>query len=207
MNTELLKILRYWRTSLADGSLGEGKFKQTDRSRFVELSVGALRGGILLAEETRRVFAGQAQSIETVSVRIWPLVAVRRMSHGAARAGGLPDFVAPVVTEATVDRDGMIAPVRNTIARDVLTPLTDGEFSIGSVAALDEFLTETPLPSSMGEEAWQSHRAYCRKMVDTVIGGWPKTTLNINLSARAFLRCPEKQLQPCARISIFMILC
>lgn len=93
------------------------------------------------------------------------------MSHGAACAGGLPDFVAPVVTEATVDRDGMIATVRNAIARDVLTPLTDGEFSIESVATLDEFLTETSLSPSMGQGAWESYRAHCRKMVDTVIGG------------------------------------
>ena len=174
MNTELLNILRYWRTSLADGSLGEGKFRQKDRSRFIELSFDALRTGVLSAEEARNVFNGQAQSIKAVSVRIWPLVAARRLSHGTSRAGGLPDIVAPVVTEATVDRDGSISPVRNTIARDVLAPLTDGEFSIGTVDELDGFLTETPLPQVAGEEAWQGYRTHCRKMVDAVIGGWPK---------------------------------
>lgn len=187
MNTELLNILRYWRTSLADGSLGEGKFRQKDRSRFIELSFDALRTGVLSAEEARNVFNGQAQSIKAVSVRIWPLVAARRLSHGTSRAGGLPDIVAPVVTEATVDRDGSISPVRNTIARDVLAPLTDGEFSIGTVDELDGFLTETPLPQVAGEEAWQGYRTHCRKMVDAVIGGWPKDDADYQPIGAGFL--------------------
>ncbi|MBL8563806.1 MAG: hypothetical protein JNN06_16170 [Gemmobacter sp.] len=169
-----MNILRYWRTSLADSSLGEGKFRQKDRSRFIELSVDTLRHGVLSAEEARAVFQGQAASQKAVSVRIWPLVAAHRMSHGASRAGGLPDLVAPVVTEAMVERDGHILPARNTIARDVLGPLTDGEFSIGTVADLDGFLTETPLAAKAGEEDWQDYRNHCRKMVDAVIGGWPR---------------------------------
>lgn len=58
------------------------------------------------------------------------------------------------------------------IARDVLTLLMNGEFSIGTVAALDEFLTENPLPEATGEEGWQNYLTHCRKMVDAVIRGW-----------------------------------
>ena len=53
--------------------------------------------------------------------------------NGAARVDGLPEIVAPVVTEATVERDGQITPLRNALARDVLSPRPSGEFSIDTV--------------------------------------------------------------------------
>jgi hypothetical protein len=70
----------------------------------------------------------------------------RKSSHGAARVDGFPAIVAPVVTKATVERDGLITPLRNALAHDVLSPLPSGELSIGSVDDLDSFSTETPLP-------------------------------------------------------------
>lgn len=157
-------VLRYWRTSLADGALGEGKFTQSDRKRFVDVPSEAVKSGVLSDELIERVFRGQA-SVRTMGIRFWPLVMARKSSHGAARAGGLPELVAPVVTEATVDREGRITPTRNALARDLLTPLPSGEFAIGTVDALDTFLTETPLPEMSGEGAWLEYLGHCRKMV------------------------------------------
>ena len=134
MAVSLENVLRYWRTSLADGALGEGKFTQADRKRFVDVPGEALKTGVLLGEVVERVFRGQA-SAKAMGVRFWPLVMARRSSHGAARAGGLPEIVAPVVTEATVDRAGRITPARNALARDLLTPLPSGEFAIGSAGS------------------------------------------------------------------------
>ena len=165
-------MLRYWRTSLADGALGEGKFTQSDRKRFVEVPGDAVKSGILPAEAIERVFRGQA-SAKTMGIRFWPLVMARKSSHGAARAGGLPEFVAPVVTKATVDREGRITPKQNVLARDLLTPLPFDEFAIGAVDALDTFLTETPLPEMSGVGAWQDYLCHCCKMVDAVSQGWP----------------------------------
>jgi hypothetical protein len=104
-------LLRYWRTSLADGALGEGKFTQGDRKRFVDLPGAAVKTGVLPAEVVNRVFHGRA-SAKTMGIRFWPLVMARKSSHGAVRAGSLPEIVAPVVTEATVDRTGRITPKR-----------------------------------------------------------------------------------------------
>ncbi len=39
--------LIYWRTSLADGALGEGKFTQADRKRFVDVPSEAVKSGAL----------------------------------------------------------------------------------------------------------------------------------------------------------------
>lgn len=138
MNSNFASILRYWRTSLADGALGECKFTQRDRRRFVDKPSEALKSGVLPRYVVERVFRGQA-SARTVAVRFWPLVMA---SRGAARAGGLPDIVAPVVAEGAVDREGRMTPTRNALARDILTPLPSGELAIGTVDALDAFLCQ-----------------------------------------------------------------
>lgn len=183
-------VIRYWRTSLADGALGEGKFKQSDRKRFVDLPSEVLKTGVLPREVVERVFRGQA-AVKTMAIRFWPLVMARKSSHGAGRAGGLPEIVAPVVTEAMVGRSGRITPTRNALARDILTPLPSGEFAIGSVDALDAFLTESPLPEMTGEGAWQEYLGHCRMMVDAVSQGWPRGDADYQPIGMGFLELAE----------------
>ncbi|CAN1576054.1 DEXXQc_Upf1-like domain containing protein [Paracoccaceae bacterium] len=190
MTTSIYENLRYWRTSLADGALGEGKFTQADRKRFVDVPSEAVKSGVLPREAIERVFRGQA-SARTMGIRFWPLVMARKSSHGAARAGGLPELVAPVVTEATVDRKGVITPTRNAMARDLLTPLPSGEFSIGTVDALDSFLTENPLPDLMIEGQWQAYLVHCRKMVDAVSQGWPRGDADYQAIGSGFLELAD----------------
>lgn len=172
MDKDVKKILEYWRVALADSALGDGKFTQRDRKRFIEVSGETVRSGKLPDALLDRLFGGQ-KSAKSVAVRFWPLVMARKSSHGAARVDGLPEIVAPVVTEANVDRDGQIMPMRNALARDVLSPLPSGEFSIGNVDDLDDFLTETPLPDMIAEGSWPDYLGHCRKMVDAVAAGWP----------------------------------
>jgi KaiC/GvpD/RAD55 family RecA-like ATPase len=183
-------VLRYWRTSLADGVLGEGKFTKGDRKRFVDVPGEALKTGVLPRDVVDRVFQAQA-SAKTMGIRFWPLVMARKASHGVARAGVLPEIVAPVVTEATVDRAGRITPTRNAVARDLLNPLPAGEFAIGSVDALDSFLTESPLPEINGDNAWQEYLGHCRKMVDAVSQGWPRGDVDYLPIGSGFLELAE----------------
>jgi hypothetical protein len=190
MTASIQDTLRYWRTSLADGALGEGKFKQSDRKRFIEVPAGALKTGQLTEEILGQIFRDQT-SAKAVAIRLWPLVTARKSSHGAARTGGLPEVVAPVVTEATVGRDGQITPTRNALARDLLTPLPSGEFAIGSVDDLDEFLTETPLPDMSGSDAWDDFLGHCRKMVDAVSQGWPRGDAAYQPIGSGFLELAE----------------
>lgn len=137
------------------------------------------------------VFGGQKKTIEEISVRFWPLVAGRKTSHSVSVADRQPDLVAPVVTEANVRRDGRINPIRNIIARDVLSPLPEGEFSVGTVAALDEFLTASPLVPRGDREAWPQYLNHCRKMVDAVINGWPGQDEAYHAIGSGFLEVTE----------------
>lgn len=183
-------VLRYWRASLADGALGEGKFRHADRKRFIEVRGQALKTGVFSQEAVDQLFKDQGAA-RTVAVRFWPLVVARKVSHGSSRGGGLPDLVAPVVTEATVDRDGTMTPTRNALARDLLTPLPSGEFSIGSVDDLDAFLTETPLPEMMVSESWPDYLGHCRKMIDAVAQGWPAGDADYQTIGSGFMELAE----------------
>ncbi|MCL3880707.1 AAA domain-containing protein [Marivita sp. GX14005] len=166
-------VLRYWRSSLADGALGRGRFRQKDRKSFIELTTDTLRNGSLPQNQVRQVFADQKPDAEIVSVKIWPMVTSRMTSHGTTVFNGMPEIVAPVVTEATVDRSGAILPSRNVIARDVLTPLPNDEFSMGSVEDFDRFLSATPLKLDESRAIWPQYLDHCRSMVDAVAPGWP----------------------------------
>ncbi|MBP0481371.1 AAA domain-containing protein [Sagittula salina] len=172
MSASLSNVLRYWRTSLADGALGEGTFRAADQKRFNKLPNDALKTGCLSKQLVQTLFQGK-DGAGTVSVRFWPLVTARRASHAASRADGMPEMVAPVVTEGFVDRAGRLVPTRNAIARDLLTPLPRGAFALGSVEALDAFLTTTPLPETTTADVWQDYRQHCRQMVDALSPGWP----------------------------------
>ncbi|QXT39433.1 AAA domain-containing protein [Gymnodinialimonas ceratoperidinii] len=186
----LSNVLRYWRTSLADGALGEGTFRTADRKRFLVLPNEALKTGSLPKQLVQTLFSGKDGST-TISVRFWPLVTARKASHAASRADGMPEIVAPVVTEGIVDRAGRIVPTRNTIARDLLTPLPRGAFALGSVEALDDFLTTTPLPEMATADRWQDYRKHCRQMVDALAPAWPSDEAEYLPTGSGFIEVSE----------------
>lgn len=172
MNRNFDAVLRYWRASLADGALGKGKFNLRDRSRLIELAPESLQSGEVSMATVNLLFRDQPKA-EKIGVRLWPLVAARRLSHGAAMGDGLPELVAPIVTSAQIDREGRIQPQRSVIARDVLTPLPSDEFTIGTLGALDEFLAAEPLRLHNPYD-WSAYLAHCRKMLNAVTKGWPE---------------------------------
>lgn len=190
MAASLSNVLRYWRASLADGALGEGTFRNAERKRFIELPSEALKTGCLPKSSVQALFR-QRDGAGTVSVRFWPLVTARKASHAASRADGMPEIVAPVVTEGFVDRSGKIVPTRNAIARDLLTPLPRGAFSLGSVEDLDAFLATTPFPETTTADGWQDYRAHCRQMVDALSPGWPSGETEYQPTGRGFIELSE----------------
>lgn len=190
MAATLSNVLQYWRTSLADGALGEGTFRAADRKRFMLLPNESLKTGSLPRQLVQTLFRGKDGS-GTVSVRFWPLVTARKTSHAASRADGMPEIVAPVVTEGFVDRAGRIVPTRNAIARNLLTPLPRGVFALGSVEALDAFLTTTPLPEMTTADGWQDYRQHCRQMVDALSPGWPSAETEYLPTGSGFIEVSE----------------
>ena len=190
------RLIRYWRSCVADVALGKGRFSRRElssgRNGFVEFSTDELFSGRAGMETVKRIFRNRDENIDQVPVCLRPLLAARRMSHGAERLDSLPDYVAPIATFALVARkDGSVWPQRTVIARDVLEPLPEGAFSIGTVETLDSFLAETPF-SEPGEgephdRVWKSYRDDCKRLLDTVTGGWPQEGAEYERAGRGLM--------------------
>lgn len=173
-------LARYWRACLADAGLRQGCFTRGQvASQEHWLSAEELANGRVERRTVEALFADADESADEVQVHLRPVVARLRTSHGAWRGDRRPDHVAPVVSVALVSReDGGIRPVRTVVPRDVLEPLGEGSFAIGTVEALDAFLTRSLLPPGRGEEPhgrmWRQYREDCRRLRDAVAGGWPE---------------------------------
>ena len=182
-----MKLVRYWRACVADSTLKKGRFRRRELppngTHFLELSGDELAKGRLDGSTIRKLFTkvdsahgkGPGQEAE---VCFWPVWAARKTSHRVGRGDSKPECVLPIVSVGRVSRDdGRLWPARTVIARDVLEPLPDGVFSVGTVEDLDRFLRGSPF-SSLGqdtghEETWEQYRAACEALLETVTGGWP----------------------------------
>ncbi|WP_243613082.1 AAA domain-containing protein [Shimia aestuarii] len=195
-----LSILKYWRSSLADGALGKGRFSERDRKKLMELPKASLRDGTLPKNQLRKVFEGQKPDTEFVAVRIWPMVTARKKSHGATISNGYPDFIAPVVSDAVVRRDGKILPTRSVIARDVLTPLPNDVFALGNIDEFDHFLASSPFAPDENSPVWPQYLQHSRAMLDAVSPSWPTNDQNYVPTGFGFLEVAEDSAATIAQV-------
>lgn len=179
LNWRSRAVIRYWRACLADVTLGKGRFDGKLPDRCLEVSAEELQTGRLEPATLNELFKDLGGEADRVEVFLWPLVARLRTSHGVrSDRGRLPEIAAPVVSVAQVGReDGAISPERPVVARDLLEPLAEGAFSIGTVDGLDECLARKPFANRAGEEAhermWESYLEECVRLRREVAHGWP----------------------------------
>jgi hypothetical protein len=184
-----LRIVSYWRDSLADGSRQD--VKPADLAPFLGADDGPyavpremLRDGVVpdpagvdkIFQAARR--AGEEQGRDaagTCRVLVCPLVARAAVVHGARRA--TDPFVVPLYVPADLAADGTLSPPGEGvpwIPRDRLEPGRDTRpVLVGSVAAVDAYLsTNDPPDSSAG---WRGYWDHAWRMLRAVAedAGWP----------------------------------
>ncbi len=169
-------LLKYWRASVSDSVFGKGRFRVNELRRNMRLSIQSLEAGRLPPRQSQELFDDRNENEGMVPIRLWPRVYARELSHGTARQDGLPDIIAPVVTEANVTRAGYILPGRTLVPRDLLEPLTSGALSIGTVEQQDGFLAN----GGFGEEhsiaahaeGWTRYLKFVEQLLEEVSGDW-----------------------------------
>ena len=176
MTVDAARSARYWRDTLADAELGQGAFRRGDTDAFYFVSAGALAQGRVDQATIDSLFGRQTDGLKSLTVLLRPLVYKSRTSHARHNAG-LPDVVTPIVTRATLMRDGRLTALETTVVpRDLLEPLPRGEFSIGTIGSLDDFLTVRS-QSRFGNEdedaantasEWGGYRGYCRDLIAAI---------------------------------------
>ena len=72
----------------------------------------------------------------------------------------LPEVLTPIVSRVTLFRDGRLTMPTNTVVpRDLLEPLDRNALTIGTVDALDGFITRFPEPGGTAEGEAESGSA------------------------------------------------
>jgi len=173
MTQDALICARYWRNALADAELGRGGFKSRDVAEFVTVASADLRQGRVDPDTVAALFRGGRAEAESRTVLLRPVVYRARTLHGQRRSS-LPEVLTPVVSRLTVFRDGRLGvPTNAVVPRDLLEPLDRNTFTIGTVEALDDFLTLSPAPGVVPEQeeddgpspaSWEAYWRYCHRL-------------------------------------------
>ena len=165
---------RYWRNTLADAELGRGALSQDDAAALHPVSATDVSMGRVGHDVIATLFAGDRAEAESIAVVLRPLVYRSRTEHGRVRST-LPALIAPIVSKITLMRDGrLVSPSATVVPRDLLEPVDRAAFTIGTVAALDGFLTRNGAGSKRPEDDgealpdWNAYREYCRLLVAAV---------------------------------------
>ncbi|UMZ14629.1 hypothetical protein I9018_13435 [Pseudomonas sp. MPFS] len=184
MNEHALKLATYWRNSLADAENGNGALDASQAEKLIEVPNCNVSSGRLPVELAEMLFMGEPQTAATIKVTLRPLVYYQRLEHGKARKD-MPAVVTPLVCDVLVTRDGRLYPTsRVLLPRDILEPLDQDNFTIGTQADLDAFLSTKEVPcfepsaaeQTQDEEEhhaqWRTYLHFCWKMLRTVSNGW-----------------------------------
>ncbi len=177
VNPDALIPARYWRNALADAELGRGGFKNKDVARFLTVASADLRQGRVDPGVIATLFKNKHEKVESQTILLRPLIYRARTLHGQRRSS-LPDVLTPIASRLTLNRDGRLTvPAHVVVPRDLLEPLDRNAFTIGTVEALDDFLTLYPEPGALpGEEGgngpasagWSAYWRYCDRLAQAV---------------------------------------
>ena len=179
MNDYSKKIAAYWRNSLADASSGGGLFQKIDHFMVTtsELSDGQIKGDLLA-----KCFKNESLETRPVQVTIRPyLYKYLKIEHGKI-LNGYPKYVTPVVIHATLQKDGYLYPKKYNIPRDLLSPQSEGTFTIGEISESDNFIAQHSIKGFEQKEEdetdkerairhkndWDDCLAGCKKLYESV---------------------------------------
>ena len=178
MKTTTTNLVQYWRACKSDGDLKKGSFSRRDLKSLEQISISDVERGTLSRQLVQRLFRDQPRNVYDLEITLRPIVLVRKMNSAPASTI-TPDIIAPVMIDGLLNRNGEVRPSQNSIARDLLTPLRNEDFSIGSLESLDSYLSKNPLNTPDGADTaslWDDAKQHWNKMLKVVAGDWLKSS-------------------------------
>lgn len=174
----------YWRNSLADAIFAKGGLDRRDTEQFIQCDSVVWEKGQISNELIKQLFQNESNDCKTVEVVLRPKIYRNRVEHTFAKPKDIPEFVVPVATSALLTRNGKLYPLQNEtiISRDILEPLVQGSFSIGSVDSLDRYLTTNTIS---GIKYLEDEKGNCELTEEEYINDWKAYLNNCDLLLNA----------------------
>lgn len=195
MDKTALQILKYWRLSLID-SVNTSASICVEKEKFCKVSCEESEKGILDQKTLDLLFRDVSDDEQCIPVSYRPLYARRRSLHGYKPSSkkGPPSEVTPIITRATVTREGQIIPHEVFISRDILAPLENDSLLIGHIDDFDTFLTRQPfIAKEDNPDLWQQYQSYWKAMMDEVGGDWPNSDSRYDLVDQGLIRAETNE--------------
>jgi hypothetical protein len=195
MNDQSVAFAQYWRNSLADADLGRGALKEVDQKNMFRLALDTYQRGKVSSIIVTDFFKDEPEGVHTVSIVIRPKVFLSRFEHGK-QSSAIPAIMTPIISVGLLARDGKIYPSTKTfVPRDILEPLEQGSFVIGSVRDLDTFMTLDSVSAihypqvddELFGESWRKHLSNCDRLFKHVAYGWEAQESSFELADYALL--------------------
>lgn len=189
MNKNAQCFASYWRNSLADATFAKGGLDRKDIGQFIKCDSEVWEKGRISDALTKKLFQDEPNDCKTVEIVLRPKVYRNRTEHTFAKPKDTPEFIVPIATSALLARSGRLYPLSNEtiISRDILEPLVQGSFSIGSVDNLDSYLTSNvisginyledkedncELTEKEYAHAWKDYLNNCDLLLKAVAKNW-----------------------------------
>jgi hypothetical protein len=140
------KWATYWRNSLADADSSKGILTKKDIASFIQVNRDIRKTGKLDVATVDKIFADEEKKTTVVKVIYRPNIKNLKLKHGNSQKGIYPAIFTALICPLWVNRAGLLFPAGPvTVPRDLLSPLDNASFTLGSVDSLDDFLTNSNL--------------------------------------------------------------
>lgn len=178
------KWAAYWRNSLADADSSKGIFTRKNISTFQQVNRDIRKTGKLDSATVKQLFKNESSDHHVIKITYRPNIRTLKLQHGNVLKGNYPEIFTALVSPLWVNREGYLFPAGPVIVpRELLSPLDDSQFTLGTVESLDVFLTrsslsvtgEVSVPKELSKEEqsqhskqWRWYVQHCADLYQTV---------------------------------------
>lgn len=191
MDTRSQNFAKYWRNSLADATFTKGGLNKKDTESMIFCSKEFLTSGKLDEKKTKDLFKNESSDCNVIEIILRPIVYHQITEHCFGKFNETPEYLVPISTAAFLARDGRCYPKSGStfISRDILKPLVNGSYAIGSMYDLDIYLStysisginynefedgDLKLRDEKYFDAWKKYCSHIDLLLNTVAKKWVK---------------------------------
>lgn len=149
MDQHTMKMITYWRRSVADAQIHEGV---TDEKDFRSATNEEWSNGKLNAKLTNVLFsdAGAKEDDDQIRILVCTHIYRRRTDHASKIRDDKPTVFSAVALACSLSREGYLSKAEQPVVpRRLLEPIDPIRLVIGKIENFDKFITKNPVPNSV----------------------------------------------------------